>query len=140
MGATDSEHIDLSRRRFLGWGATILTAAAVPGATLFLTETAAAAAGSPYAMASWQALLQRSVQVSVTGGSSIVLQVVKVTNAAVPTRMKMTGDSFIVSFKAPAALPSQSYTVAAPGLGTFPLFVGGDGATALAVINRRVPA
>lgn len=140
VGATESEQIHLSRRRFLGWGATVLTAAAVPGATLVWADRAAAGAASPYAMASWQALVQRSVQVSVAGGSSIALQVVKVTNAAVATSTKMTGDSFIVSFKAPAALPSKSYTVTAPGLGSFPLFMDGAGGMARAVINRRVPA
>jgi hypothetical protein len=140
VGATDSEQIHLSRRRFLGWGATVLTAAAVPGATLLLTDAAAAAAASPYAMASWAGLLQRTVQVSVTGGPSMALQVVKVTNAAVATSTKMTGDSFIVSFKAPTALSSKNYNVTAPGLGSFPLFMDGSGGMARAVINRRVPA
>ncbi len=64
----------------------------------------------------------------------------KVTNAAVATRMRMAGDSFVVNLNAPPALAPGIYAVTAPGLGTLPLFIEGGAGMAHAVINRRLPA
>jgi hypothetical protein len=137
------EEYQVSRRGFLGWGAILATATVVPGATMLMGESAAAAATlTPYALSSWRALTGRSVQASAPGRSPLTLKVVQVTDLATVTTRKMTGDVFSVKFQTAAktAIPGQIYTIAAPSVGSFPLFLGGSGGIAQAVVNRRLPA
>ncbi len=135
----------VTRRGFLGWGATLLTAVVVPGAAVMLGETAAAAATfaplAPYALTSWNSLTNRTVQAAARGGGAgTALKVVKVTNLVKPTTKPMSGDVFSVAFQVTKALPPGIYTVTAPGLGSFPLYISGRGTSASAMINRRMPA
>jgi hypothetical protein len=139
MGALDDEQQQVSRRGFLGWGGTFLTALAIPGAAVMLTETSAAAALSPYALASWQALVERSVQAAAPGRALVAMKVVRVTNLATTTTKTMAGDVFSVGFQVTKPLAAGIYTVTAPNLGSFPLFITGNAATAQVVINRRLP-
>ncbi len=145
MGAPDDEAVHVSRRGFLGWGAALLSAAVVPGATLALAESPAGAATlspatpSAYGMATWQGLVQHSIVATSSAGSSETLKVVRVTNLELPGSTNMSGEVFSVGFQAATPLPAGIYTISAPGLGHFPLFLAGATGTQ-ALINRRIPA
>lgn len=146
MGVPQRGEHELSRRGFLGWGAGLLSAVVLPAGAIVLTEDPAAAASmSAYALSTWLALNQRTVQASAPGRSSTALTVVKVTDLAgagtTATTTKMTGDVFAVVLRASSRLPSQIYTVTAANLGSVMLFVEGVNATtARVLINRRLPA
>ncbi len=140
VGARAEDESDISRRGFIGWGATILTAAVIPGAAVVLVGSPAEAAVTPYALSSWQALVAHWVVAAAPGHPRVALQVMKVTDLSRASPMKMTGDVFAVKFRGVSPLPSGTYSVSTPGLGTLPLFLRGDPGTAEAIINCRVPA
>src|ERR1700722_10549775 len=94
VGASQRDGMNVTRRGFLGWSAALATLAVVPGAALVLTESPATAAApapasvSPYRMASWEGLVQRSVVVTSAAGSSQALTVTAVTHPAGGGRVK----------------------------------------------------
>jgi len=142
MAIRPDDDIHVTRRGFLGFGAALTTVALVPGAAVLLTATPAAAAPakpSPYNLASWEGLLQSSVVIASSTGASQTLQVIRVTNLTQASTAKMTGEVFTVGFQAEAPVAPGIYTVTAPGMGRFPLYLGGATATQ-ALVNRRVPA
>jgi hypothetical protein len=139
MGHSEADELDLSRRSFLGWGAGLLAAAALPGVLVLSASPAAAATVSPYALATWTALAGKSVKAS-AAGSTASLKVTKVTPMVASGTEKVTGDAFAVVFSAPRLLSAGIYAVTVPSVGTIALYLEGvDATTARMLINRRVP-
>src|ERR1700761_4797837 len=110
----------ISRRRFLGWGAAALSAAAVPGVLMLGERSAAAAprgavASSPYTMASWMGLVDRTA-VATSATTQTTLKVVSVTNTATQATGMVAGESFRVDFGVAEPVAAGIYAVSAPGM------------------------
>jgi hypothetical protein len=129
----------IGRRSFLGGSAVGLTAAVgVLGADPALAATTA----TPWASATWTAIVGKTVTATDTAGTKTTLTVASVTKEAA-AKVKTTGESFTVQFSTGSStLRDALYRLdqAALPAGTTAMLLGGGTGHASLVVNTRIPA
>lgn len=128
----------ISRRAFIGSVATLAAAAAVPVMSNAASAGAAAGLAPPYSLATWQALLNTTITAVGPDGRQHTLKVAKLI-VLEPPRAGMSGEAFIVGFRASEPMTEAIYSLTASPAGTFPMLLSGS-TGALALINTQLPA